>query len=269
MPNPPVRPKARAILRWGRTLLSGSVLLNLLLAFAMAQQTGQPTDNQENRSAPTKAKESIEAKLKELPADWQSMQGKLKRLPIEWLIGPYIPVQGNLHPLTNQQREEVYLRHTFLTAGSYLARAFSAGLNQARGEPYQWGGGFGGYGKRYAAKYGQFVVQNTLAAGGDAALGYEPRYDFCRCSGFWPRTRHAIARNFLAYNRTEHELRPQVPAYAGAFVAGILYGSWLPGKQDIWKNGAYGMLTQAGIGSGYNFASEFALDILHKLGSRK
>lgn len=30
--------------------------------------------------------------------------------------------------------------------------------------------------------------------------------------------------------------------------------------------GAYGMLSQAGIGSGYNFASEFALDILHAFG---
>jgi hypothetical protein len=91
-----------------------------------------------------------------------SKSAKLRRLPIEWLIGPYIPVQGNLQPLTNSQREEVYFRHTFLTAGSYLARALSAGLDQARGEPYQWGGGMAGYGKRYAAKYGQFVIQNSL-----------------------------------------------------------------------------------------------------------
>jgi hypothetical protein len=29
------------------------------------------------------------------------------------------------------------------------------------------------------------------------------------------------------------------------------------------------MLSRAGIGSGYNFVSEFALDILHKFGSKK
>ena len=29
------------------------------------------------------------------------------------------------------------------------------------------------------------------------------------------------------------------------------------------------MLSQAGIGSGYNFASEFALDILHAFGLKK
>ncbi len=123
--------------------------------------------------------------------------------------------------------------------------------------------------RRYAARYGQFVVQNSLVAGGNALLGYEPRYDFCRCDGFWPRTLHAVSRNFVAYNRTERELRLQAPTYAGAFVAGMLYDSWLPAQHNIWKGGAYSLLSQAAIGSGYNFVSEFALDILHSLGIKK
>jgi hypothetical protein len=191
------------------------------------------------------------------------------RLPIEWIIGPYIPVQGQLETLSNAQRGQIYVRQTFLTAGSYVARAFSAGLDQARGEPSDWGGGFDGYGKRYAARYGEFVIQNSILSGGNALLGYEPRYDFCRCDGFWPRTRHAISRNFVAYNRSERDLRPQIPMYGGAFAAGLLYNTWLPGQHNIWKGGAYNVLSQAGIGSGYNFVSEFALDILHRFGLKK
>jgi hypothetical protein len=57
--------------------------------------------------------------------------------------------------------------------------------------------------------------------------------------------------------------------YAGAFAAGLLYNTWLPGQQNIWSGGAYNMLSQAGIGSGYNFVSEFALDILHVFGLKK
>ena len=190
-----------------------------------------------------------------------SRTARLGRLPIEWIIGPYIPVQGQLQTLSNAQRGEIYVRQTFLTAGSYVARAFSAGLDQARGEPPDWGGGSVGYGKRYAARYGEFVVQSSILAGGNALLGYEPRYDFCRCHGFWPRTRHAISRNFVAYNRSEHNLRPQVPTYSGAFVAGVLYNTWLPGQHNIWRGGTYNVLSQAGIGSGYDFVSEFALDI--------
>src|SRR5258708_24186839 len=71
-----------------------------------------------------------------------SKTARLGRLPIEWIIGPYIPVQGQLETLSNAQRGQIYVRQTFLTAGSYVARAFSAGLDHARGEPPDWGGGF-------------------------------------------------------------------------------------------------------------------------------
>jgi hypothetical protein len=226
------------------------------MSLCLAQQTSQVADEKDQGSAASS--EKIEAN-----------RAKLGRLPIEWVIGPYIPVQGALQPLSTREREQIYLRQTFLTAGSYAARMFSAGLDQARGEPHQWGGGMAGYGRRYAARYGEFVVQNTFVAAGNAVLGYEPRYDFCRCRGFWPRTRHAISRAFVAYNRTEQELRPQIPTYAGAFGAGMLYSSWLPQRHDVWKGGAYSVLSQAGIGSAYNVVSEFSLDILHKFGIQK
>jgi hypothetical protein len=222
---------------------------------ATAQQTPNPNDKYPDNPA---TQENTPSK----PA-------QLGRLPIEWIIGPYIPVQAELKPLSNGERAQIYVQQTFFTAGSYVARTFSAGLDQARGEPREWGGGFGGYGKRYVARYGEFVVQNSIVAGGNALLGYEPRYDFCRCDGFWPRTRHAISRNFLAYNRSERELKPQVPMYAGAFTAGLIYNTWLPGQHNVWVGGATSMLSQAGIGSGYNFVSEFALDILHAFGLSK
>ena len=82
----------------------------------------------------------------------ESKRANLGRLPIEWVIGPYIPVQEPLHPLSTAQGGQIYLRQTFLTAGSYAARMFSAGIDQARGEPYKWGGGMAGYGRRYAAR---------------------------------------------------------------------------------------------------------------------
>jgi hypothetical protein len=47
---------------------------------------------------------------------------------------------------------------------------FSAGIDQARGEPYKWGGGMAGYGRRYEARYGEFVVQNSVVAAGNALL---------------------------------------------------------------------------------------------------
>ncbi len=228
----------------------------LLVSPAGAQQSS-PTSDDQYPENPTVQEHA--------PSRSKMIEG----LPIEWIIGPYVPVQEQLEPLTNPERRQIYLRQTFLTAGSYVARAFSSGIDQARGEPHEWGGGFAGYGKRYAARYGEFVIQNSIQSGGNALLGYEPRYDFCRCDGFWPRARHAISRNFVAYNRSERGLRPQIPMYGGAFTAGVLYNTWLPEQHSIWKGGAYNVLSQAGIGSGYNFVSQFALDILHAFGLKK
>ena len=227
----------------------------LLVLPGAAQQS--PSPDQQYPENPTKQENA------------PSQPARLGRLPIEWIIGPYIPVQERLEPLSNTQRGQIYMRQTFLTAGSYVARAFSAGIDQARGEPPDWGGGVAGYGRRYAARYGEFVVQNSILSGGNALFGYEPRYDFCRCDGFWPRTRHAISRNFVVYNRSESDLRPQLPMYGGAFTAGVLYNTCLPGQHNIWRGGAYNMLSQVGIGSGYDFVSEFALDILHAFGLKK
>lgn len=230
--------------------------IGLLAIPATAQQSGENSDAQYPENPVPQA-------------STQSKAAKLERLPIEWIIGPYIPVQGPLEPLSNREREQAYVRQTFLTAGSYVARGFSAGIDQAYGAPHGWGGGFGGYGRRYAARYGQFVVQNSILSGGNALLGYEPRYDFCRCDGFWPRVRHAVSRNFVAYNRTERELRPQVPMYTAAFAAGVLYNTWLPGEHHIWRGGVLSMVSQAGIGSGYNVVSEFSLDVLHAFGLKR
>lgn len=238
---------------WSRFFLVLCVGVGLLVLPLRAQQNNPQNANPEYPDNPA-------------PQETQSKAAKLERLPIEWIIGPYIPEQGPFEPLSSEEREQIYFRQTFLTAGSYLARAFSAGIDQASGAPHDWGGGLAGFGRRYAARYGQFVAQNSILSGGNALLGYEPRYDFCRCDGFWTRTRHAVSRNFVAYNRTERELRPQVPMYTAAFVAGVLYNTWLPGQHNVWRGGAYSVLSQAGIGSGYNFVSEFSLDILHAFG---
>ena len=194
---------------------------------------------------------------------------KIRDLPAEWLIGPSIPSSRPLQPLTNRDREEVYLKQTFLSAQAYVARLFVAGIDQARGTPYQWGGGASAYAQRFGSRYGSFVIASTFHSLGNAALGYETRYDFCRCKGLERRSLHAIARNFITYNRTEKQLRPAIPLYAGSFGAGMISSTWLPGHRNVWKDGAYGALVQAGYGSAINWVSEFSLDILRKITKNK
>jgi hypothetical protein len=199
----------------------------------------------------------------------QATLGQLRDWETEWLVGPYVSRNRQLVALTGQQRERLYLQQTVLTPGAYVKRAFDAGFDQARGVPSQWDDGFAGYMERWWSREGQFIAANSLAALGDNKLGYEPRYDQCRCRGFWPRMRHAAVRNFVTYDRSERELRPQWALYGGAFGGGMIATAWKPKPLNPFVQGGYGMLGQAGWGVMANFFTEFAVDINRKLGAKK
>jgi hypothetical protein len=186
-----------------------------------------------------------------------------------WLTGVYVSKDRALVAMTVHQREEIYLQQTLTTPGAYLKRMFAAGIDQARGSPPQWQGGWGGYGERFASREGQFISANSLAALGNAALRYEPRYDQCRCQGFWPRTRHAIVRNFLTYDESEQELRPQWGLYGGSFGGGMISTAWKPHPRNAFAEGGRAMLGQAGYGSLLNFFIEFSTEINRKLGAKR
>jgi hypothetical protein len=184
-----------------------------------------------------------------------------------WLTGVYVGEGQTMIPLTMKQRREIYLEQTLTTPGAYLKRMFAAGIDQARGTPSQWDDGWGGYAERFASREGQFITANTLAYMGNVALKYEPRYDQCRCSGFWPRTRHAIMRNFLTYNESERQLRPQWALYGGSFGGGLLSTAWKPKPRNAFAEGSRAMAGQAGYGSLLNFFIEFSPEINRAIGA--
>jgi hypothetical protein len=183
-----------------------------------------------------------------------------------WIAGIYVGPNRKLVTLTAEQRKEIYLKQTLTTPGAYMKRMFGALLDQARGTPWQWGGGWGGYGKRFASREGQFVTANTLAALGNAKLGYEVRYDKCKCQGLWPRTRHAFIRNLVTYDRSEEHLRPQWALYGGAFGGGMLSTTWKPGSHNVFAEGAQAAAEQVAWGTLLNFFTEFSREINRKQG---
>jgi hypothetical protein len=183
-----------------------------------------------------------------------------------WIAGIYVARNRKLVTLTREQREDIYLRQTLTTPGAYMKRMFGALIDQARGTPPQWGGGIGGYGERFASREGQFIAANSLAALGNAKLGYEVRYDKCKCDGWWPRTRHAFIRNLVTYDRSEEHLRPQWALYGGAFGGGALSTAWKPGARNAFAEGGRAMAGQVGWGTLLNFFTEFSREINRKQG---
>jgi hypothetical protein len=192
-----------------------------------------------------------------------------EQINVNWLYGSYVPKELPLRSLTNHERAELYVRQSFTTPGIYVKTAFFSIGDQINNSPPAWGSGFEGFARRFASRQGQFVVQNSFSAAGNAMLGYEPRYDRCRCSGFWRRSGHALLRDFLTYNRTEKELRPQIPLFAAAFGAGVVAGTWKPHDASLVAEGYRSVITQAGFGFLANWVGEFAPDAKRILRKKK
>jgi hypothetical protein len=197
------------------------------------------------------------------------VQEKAKDVNVNWLYGAYVPKDVALVTLTGRQRFKLYVAQSFTTPGIYIKSTIFSLSAQISNSPPEWGGGFAGYGRRFGSRYGQSLIQNTFSSVGNGLLGYEPRYDRCRCTGFWPRTRHAFKRNFVTYNRTETQLRPQVALYAAALGSGALSSVWYPSKPNAWVEGYQAMIVQAGWGLAANWVGEFAPEITRILKRKK
>ena len=187
------------------------------------------------------------------------------QLAVNWLYGAYVPKDAPLIALTGEQRFKLFVRQSFTTPGIYIKTGFFTLHDQIENVPPEWGDGIEGFGKRLGTRQTQYLMQNSFTSLGNAALGWEPRYDRCRCVGFWPRTRHALTRNFVTYDRTEQHLRPQLMPYIAAFGSGAIAATWEPDNTQILTKGYQSAVTQVWWGSLSNVLGEFAPDVIKKL----
>lgn len=183
------------------------------------------------------------------------------QINVNWLYGSYVPKEVPLTPLNGKMRWKLYLRATYTTPGIYVKTLLFATRDQVHETYPEWGDGFDGYMKRLGSRQAEFIIQNSTIAMGDGLLGWEPRYDRCRCTGVWPRSRHAMIRNFVTYNSTEKSLRPQLMPYLGAFVGRITTTTWTPGNNQWQIKGYQAVITQVPVGMGINWLSEFAPEL--------
>jgi hypothetical protein len=276
------------LLRLGQARSKGGMLVVVCLLVAIAhglawaqgsepgqnpgQSSGQTSGQEPGRQLPDAPDESKKKSDNPVVITKDAATAGLKRArdwESGWIAGEYLGRNRKLVSPTREQREEIYLRETLTTPEAYMKRMFAAGIDQARGTPWQWGGGWGGYGKRFASREGQFVSANTLAAFGNAKLGYEVRYDQCKCDGLWPRTRHAFIRNLVTYDRSEEHLRPQFALYGGAFAGGMISTTWKPGSHNAFAEGGQAAVEQIGWGTLLNFFTEFSREINRKQGVKQ
>jgi hypothetical protein len=230
------------------TVVHGSCAIGLTLAMLVTTSFAQQTSSPPNQPAPP-------------PVNTQ--------LPVNWLYGAYVPKDVPLVPLTGKQRFKLYIRQTYTTPGIYIKTGFFALHDQVKNTPPAWGDDFSGFAKRVGSNQATNVIQNSFTSLGQAAVGWEPRYDRCRCTGAWPRFRHAFVRNFITYAHDEQSIRPNIMPFAAAFGAGAISATWNPNNPTITVKGYQSVITQAWVGVIINSIGEFAPDIKKKLTRHK
>jgi len=136
-------------------------------------------------------------------------------------------------PLTGGERWKIYFKQTYWSVGAYFGSFFAAlVLDQAKGDPKEWGGGFRGYGRRVLSRWATGnVVQNSFQHPAAAVLNEDVRYITSNQHGFKRRAGHAVLYSFLTYN---NQGRPtlNIANIGGYYVASAASTLWLPGHRN-------------------------------------
>lgn len=79
-------------------------------------------------------------------------------------------------PLTSRQKFKLFFKSA-TDPWPFLLSGVLAGINQAQTDPYEYGGGMEGYGKRFGASYGDYFIGNFFGNAALPSLLHEdPRY---------------------------------------------------------------------------------------------
>ena len=114
-----------------------------------------------------------------------------------------------------------------VSPGALGVAALSASWQTAVASGDEWGGGWSGFQKRYAARLAQTSLSNSVEAGLGSLWGEDPRYRQSQRSGMWKRTGHALKYVVLSERRNGH-LAPAWSRFIAVPVTSVTENAWLP-----------------------------------------
>jgi hypothetical protein len=100
-------------------------------------------------------------------------------------------------PMTRSERFRSYLTGAF-GPGSLAKTGVRAGIDELIDSPEEWGQDARGYGQRLGNAEAKHIIRHTLEFGAASLLHEDDRYLASGQTGFWGRTKYAIASTFLA-----------------------------------------------------------------------
>jgi hypothetical protein len=161
--------------------------------------------------------------------------------------------------LSANERLRLYLKRTYGPI-SIVQSAAGAGISQWRGAPKEWKQAAEAYGDRFGNSYAEHVIRGTMEYGASAMLREDNRYVPSLDTGFWKRTRHAIASTFVARNDGGHE-HFAYSRFGSALGAAFISRIWQPPSRNSAGDGVYSFGITMANGIGWDVLREFWPDI--------
>jgi hypothetical protein len=159
---------------------------------------------------------------------------------------------------TNGERFKRYLNST-VGPFSLLRTSASAGINQWRDSPEEWGQGAKGYGRRWASGFGRNLIQQTVTYGLDEALDQDTGFEKSKREGFGARLKDALVQNVTSRTRSGKRVI-SAPRLVGVYTGGIVAATtWYPDRYDV-KDGLKQGTTTLLTGFGINVLREFVFN---------
>lgn len=102
--------------------------------------------------------------------------------------------------------------------------------------PSEWGGGWTGYGDRFASGVGGSLVRQSIAFGLDVATHTDPRYFPSTKPGWKPRIVNILKQTVMT-KRDDGSTAVAYGRVVGAFAAGQIVNAWQPRSNNSFTDG--------------------------------
>jgi len=158
-------------------------------------------------------------------------------------------------PLSLREKYQLALQRTFDPV-EIFRMGLSAGLDQERNYPSEWGQGWDAFGVRMASHFGQHLIREQLEAGVWAIDHEDPRHRRSGLTGVWPRARYAIVHTFVARNDSGGSM-PAYSRFIGDYGAGFISREWYPDRFHTVGQGLEAGTISLGLDVGMNILREF------------
>jgi len=170
--------------------------------------------------------------------------------------------QAAYKPLTMDERVEFFVEGAVASPQALFRAGISSAFSHVGKTPPEWGQGADAYGRRYASAFTTLLIRDAAESAGAAALGQDPRYFRCRCSGLVPRFGHAVAARFVTRNR-EGKKRFAYARVSAQFAAGMSTVAWYPERYNYRGDGLRFGVRLLGFGAISNLVQEFIVEPRH------